>query len=129
MLFMVDAIFANKLVNGIPAGKMHMAPFNNSWPSSLFASQDMVAIDAVCSDFILTEWPDAPDLKYCDAYLMEAAMAENPPSGTFYDPERDGTGINSLGVFEHWNNAVDKKYSRNLNKNEGIELVYSKLNK
>jgi hypothetical protein len=29
----------------------------------------------------------------------------------------------SLGVHEHWNNATDRKYSRNLGKNEGIELV------
>jgi hypothetical protein len=25
-------------------------------------------------------------------------------------------------VHEHWNNAVDKKYSRNLGKEKGIEL-------
>jgi hypothetical protein len=31
----------------------------------------------------------------------------------------------SLGVHEHWNNAIDKQYSRNLDPNEGqgIELV------
>ena len=29
----------------------------------------------------------------------------------------------SLGVHEHWNNAVDKQYSRNLGLAEGIELV------
>ena len=28
-----------------------------------------------------------------------------------------------MGVHEHWNNATDKKYSRNLGKGEGIELV------
>jgi hypothetical protein len=26
--------------------------------------------------------------------------------------------------MEHWNNAIDKKYSRDLGKNEGIELVF-----
>jgi hypothetical protein len=26
-------------------------------------------------------------------------------------------------VHEHWNNATDKQYSRNLGKREGIELV------
>jgi hypothetical protein len=26
-------------------------------------------------------------------------------------------------VHEHWNNATDRKYSRNLGKNQGIELV------
>jgi len=26
-------------------------------------------------------------------------------------------------MFEHWNNPVEKKYSRNLDKKMGIELV------
>lgn len=127
MLFLVDGIYGNKFVDQVPAFKWQMKPFNNDWPSSIFASQDMVAIDAVCSDFILNEFPDAPDLKYCDAYLLEAAQANNPPSGTKYDPERDGTSLSSLGVMEHWNNPIDKKYSRNLKKGNGIELVYKKL--
>jgi parallel beta-helix repeat protein len=55
--------------------------------------------------------------------LHEAALADNPPSGTVYDPENDGTRLASLGVHEHWNNPVDKKYSRNLGTGEGIELV------
>jgi hypothetical protein len=29
----------------------------------------------------------------------------------------------SLGVHEHWNNAQEKQYSKNLGKGEGIELV------
>ena len=29
----------------------------------------------------------------------------------------------SLGVHEHWNNAVEKQYSRNLGIGDGIELV------
>jgi hypothetical protein len=28
-----------------------------------------------------------------------------------------------MGVHEHWNNAKDMQYSRNLGKNRGIELV------
>ena len=28
-----------------------------------------------------------------------------------------------LGVHEHWNNPVDKQYSRNLGAGEGIELI------
>jgi hypothetical protein len=31
--------------------------------------------------------------------------------------------LSSLGVHEHWNNAQDKKYSRNLKTGAGIELV------
>jgi hypothetical protein len=55
--------------------------------------------------------------------LHEAALAGKPPSGAVYDPEQDGQPLTSLGVHEHWNNATDKQYSRNLGKGEGIELV------
>jgi len=127
MLFLVDATYGHKFVDGVPQYRMKMSPFNGNWPCSLFASQDPVAIDAVGMDFILNEWPDAPDLKECDQYLVESALANNPPSGTHYDPERDGTGLESLGVFEHWNNATDKKYSRNLKSGKGIELIYKEL--
>jgi hypothetical protein len=86
-----------------------------------------VAIDAVGLDFAITEWPDAPDMKYSDFYLEEMALANNPPSGSIYDPERDGTRLASLGTTEHWNNPIDKKYSRNLKTGNGIELIYSKV--
>jgi hypothetical protein len=129
MLFLIDGIYGNKFVNGIPAFKWVLAPFNNEWPCSLFASQDGVAIDAVGLDLAFTEWPDAPDMKYSDFYLEEMALANNPPSGSVYDPERDGTKLTSLGVTEHWNNPIDKKYSRNLGKDKGIELVYSLVKK
>jgi uncharacterized protein (DUF362 family) len=126
MLFLIDGIYSNKFVNGIPASKWSLTPFNNNWPGSLFASQDGVAIDAVVLDFALAEWPDAPDMMYSDYSVNESALANNPPSGTIYDPERDGTKLTSLGASEHWNNSTDKKYSRNLNKlGKGIELVYS----
>lgn len=125
MLFLIDGIYSNKFVDKVPAFKWKLSPFNDNWPGSLFASQDGVAIDAVVLDFILKEWPDAPDMKYSDFYLEEMALANNPPSGTVYDPERDGTRLTSLGVTEHWNNAIDKKYSRNLKTGNGIELVYS----
>ena len=39
----------------------------------------------------------------------------------------DGKLLGSLGVHEHWNNATDKKYSRNLGKDAGIELVEARL--
>jgi hypothetical protein len=125
MLFLIDGIYSNKFVNQTPAFKWKLTPFNNNWPGSLFASQDPVAIDAVALDFAITEWPDAPDMKYSDYYLEEMALADNPPSGTFYDPERDGTRLKSLGVTEHWNNPIDKQYTRNLGTGNGIELVYS----
>ncbi|MGE5498104.1 MAG: DUF362 domain-containing protein [Syntrophothermus sp.] len=124
MLFMVDGLYGAKAVNGIPTPKWNMAPFSGSWPGSLFISQDGVAIDAVALDFLSSEWPDMIDIAFADSYLVEAALANDPPSKTVYDPERDGTGLKSLGVMEHWNNAKDKKYSRNLGKKEGIELIY-----
>jgi len=123
MLFLLDGLYGAKLVNGIPTPKWQMAPFNNEWPCSLFASQDGVAIDAVGLDFLRSEWPDMVDIAFSDQYLIEAAQANNPPSKTVYDPEKDGTRIASLGVMEHWNNTKEKKYSRNLGKKSGIELI------
>jgi hypothetical protein len=122
VLFLMDALYANDLVDDPPHLKWKMAPFNGQWPASLFASQDGVALDSVSLDFLRSEWPNLADLSYCDDYMRESALADNPPSRTVYDPEGDGTRLTSLGVHEHWNNAVDKKYSRNLGKNEGIEL-------
>jgi hypothetical protein len=83
-----------------------------------------VAIDSVAVDFLRNE----PNVEgsvtgHVDNYLHEAALAGKPPSGTVYDPDGDGARLSSLGVHEHWNNATDKKYSRNLGKSEGIELV------
>jgi hypothetical protein len=130
MLFMIDGFYAARSQDGPPLikDKWRMAPFNNRWCSSLFASQDGVAVDAVGIDFLRAEWPDLADIAYSEKYLVEAALADNPPSKTFYDPERDGTRLKSLGVMEHWNNAAEKKYSRNLGKNYGIELVYIPVN-
>jgi len=56
-------------------------------------------------------------------YLHEAAQANNPASGTFYDPAKTGVRLTSLGVHEHWNNPTNKQYSRNLGTGQGIELV------
>ncbi|MCX6238679.1 MAG: DUF362 domain-containing protein [Bacteroidia bacterium] len=127
MLFMIDGLYGAKLVNGIPAPKWQMAPFNNQWPCSLFASQDGVAIDAVGLDFLRSEWSDMVDIAFSDQYLIEAAMANNPPSKTVYDPEKDGTMCASLGVMEHWNNSKEKKYSKNLGKKSGIELIQNTI--
>jgi hypothetical protein len=58
-----------------------------------------------------------------DNYLHEGAQAGNPPSGSFYDPGSTASRLASLGVHEHWNNALDKLYSRNRGGAEGIELL------
>jgi hypothetical protein len=130
VLFIIDGFYGARSQDGPPLikDKWRMAPFNNHWCSSLFASQDGVALDAVGIDFLRAEWPDLADIAYTEKYLIEAALADNPPSKTVYDPERDGTRLKSLGVMEHWNNATEKKYSRNLGKNYGIELVFVPLN-
>jgi hypothetical protein len=101
------------------------APFNGSWASSLLASQDPVAIDSVAVDFLRAEWLHLPRMPGSDDYLHEAALANNPPSGTFYDPNHTAKTqrLASLGVHEHWNNVKDRKYSRNFGGSEGIELV------
>ena len=126
LLYLLDALYGGKGWDGTPY-KWNLAPFGGDWPSSLFVSQDPVAIDSVGYDFLLAEWPQEVSIAEGGAqdYLHEAALAENPPSGTFYDPEGDGTVMTSLGVHEHWNNAVDKQYSRNLGSGAGIELVSS----
>ena len=67
-------------------------------------------------------------MKYSDYSNEESALANNPPSGTVYDPERDGSKLTSLGVTEHWNNSKDKQYSRDLKTGDGIELVYKEIN-
>jgi len=127
LIYFIDGLYGSQNVAGKPSGKWDLTPFNGNWPNSLFASQDPVAIDAVGLDFLSSEWPGMVDINYADMYLLEAAMANNPPSGTVYDPGKTGTRLKSLGVLEHWNNSNDKKYSRNLGKNGGIELVFKKM--
>lgn len=135
LLYLVDGLFAGYYWDSHPY-TWNMPPFDGDWPSSLLASQDPVAIDSVGYDFLNTEWPDvvryghAPGASYdmkggAEDYLHEAALANDPCSGTFYDPDHAGDvrRLDSLGVHEHWNNPVDKQYSRNLGTGEGIELV------
>jgi hypothetical protein len=122
VLYIVDGLFAGRNWDSQPL-KWNMAPFYGDWPSSVFVSQDPVAIDSVCYDFLRTEWNDYPHYDGAEDYLHEAALADNPPSGTFYDPDKDGIGLASLGVHEHWNNSDYKQYSRNLGAGDGIELT------
>ena len=125
LLYLIDGLYAGKHAKERAPRKWNSPPFNGDWSSSLFASQDPVAIDSVGFDFLWTEWDDAPHQSGTNDYLIEAAMADNPPSGTFYDPDHKGniSRLKSLGVYEHWNNSVDKQYSRNLGTGKGIELI------
>jgi len=124
LLCLVDGLFAGIDWDSVPV-KWLSAPFNNDWPSSIFVSQDQVAVDSVAFDFLYAEWNDYPHISGADDYLYEAAMIPDPCSGTNYDPNNDGGLTESLGVHEHWNNSADKQYSRNLDpvNGTGIELA------
>ena len=122
-----------------------MAPFNNTYSSSVFASLDNVAIESVAYNFLRSEFTIArcaslpsnvytqgtdthgrfafPQMRGADDYLHQAADSSNWPAGIKYDPDSTGVHIKSLGVDEHWNNATDKKYTRNLGNGTGIELL------
>ncbi len=126
LLYMIDGLYgARNQSNNV----LKYLSFGDDWCSSIFASQDPLAIDSVGLDFLRYE--DGLNQAMTDVignpdnYMHEAALADNPPSGTFYDPEGDGTRLASLGVHEHWNNPTDKQYSRNLGTGDGIELVVS----
>ena len=124
LLFIVDGLYAAPHQNEKPVTKWQSAPFNDDWTSSLLVSQDGVALESVALDFASAEstWSGVV-IGNVDNWLHEAALADNPPSGTFYDPENDGTRLASLGVHEHWDSASTKRYSRNLGTGLGIELV------
>lgn len=128
LLAIVDGIWAGRSWEGF-VEKWQMAPFDNDYPSSLFLSQDEVAIQSVCFDFLLEEYKDKPlaqrypYMEGTDDFLYQAADASYWPVGINYDPEGDGTVIGSLGVYEHWNDAINKQYSRNLGTGDGIELI------
>lgn len=98
---------------------------DNDYFSSLLLSQDPLALDSVALDFLRNEPAmriEPMTVNTCN-YLHESALAGSPPSGAVYDPEGDGTPLQSLGVHEHWDNAQDRRYSRNLGSGEGIELI------
>ncbi len=131
MLTLIDGLYSGRSWDSHPI-RWDMAPFNGHWPSSILLSQDQVAADSVAFDFMDNEWDASPDningypqKSGADDYLHEAALVPSPLSGANYDPNNDGGLTQSLGVHEHWNNAIDKQYSRNLDpvNGTGIELV------
>jgi len=125
LLYLIDGLYAGQHAKERAPGKWNYPPFNGDWSSSLFASQDPVAIDAAGFDFLCAAWDDGSHRSGTNDYLIEAALADKPPSRTFYDPDHEGnvTRLTSLGVYEHWNNPTDKQYSGNLGAGNGIELV------
>ncbi|MHC4404168.1 MAG: DUF362 domain-containing protein [Planctomycetota bacterium] len=125
LLHLIDGLYAGRHPIDKAPMKWNSSPFNGNWSSSLLVSQDPVAIDSVAFDFLQAEWDDYPHKSGAEDYLHEAAHANDPPSGTFYDPDHsdDVARLASLGVHEHWDNPKDKQYSRNLGTGDGIELV------
>ena len=135
LVYLMDALWStDHEIN--PPTKFQSEPFNNDWTSSIFASFDPVAIESVGYDFIRTEFTkerypssyenvvDVIQMEGVCDYLEQAADSANWPEGIQYDPENDGTILGSLGVHEHWNNSVDKQYSRDLDTTaKGIELI------
>lgn len=129
VLYLMDGLYPGKHPIDPAPRRWASPPFDGQWAASLLASQDPVAIDSVAVDFLRAEWDDPPRRSGADDYLHEAALAHDPPSGTFYDPNHPTPDkrLASLGVHEHWNNAQEKKYSRNLGTGEGIELVAARV--
>jgi hypothetical protein len=135
MLFIIDAYYGGPYHDQKHPVKYQMEPFNNNWCASLLMSQDEVALESVALDILKTEFNGvnqgthiSPNWLGVDDYLHQAADSANWPDSIDYTPNGDGIPISSLGVHEHWNNAIDRKYTKNLSPggdpNVGIELVY-----
>ncbi len=131
VLYMLDALICAPSEGDDISGsnaRWKQSPFNGHYTSSIFISQDPVAIDSVGADFLMNEpavTKENDSLKgnaTVENYLHEAALVKKAPSGNKYK-NGNGKKVANLGVHEHWNNPVSKKYSRNLGKKEGIELV------
>ena len=129
LLYFIDGLWGGGEATEPPV-KFGSPPFNSDWSSSVIISLDQVALESVCFDILRTEFNNPADFtKYrphlygADDYLQQAADRANWPDGILYDPEADGTILGSLGVNEHWNNAIQRQYSRNMGKGYGIELV------
>ena len=136
LLFIADGLFGGGADETRGPVKYFMSPFNNDWSNSVFVSQDQVALESVCYDFLRTEWngrnkhdgannvfEEGPNMPGVDDHLHQAADSKNWPDGIVYDPDNSGKPIGSLGVHEHWNSAAEKLYSGNMGKKNGITLI------
>lgn len=131
VLYMLDALICAPSEGASITGdnsRWQQAPFNGNYTSSVFVSQDPVAIDSVGADFLMNE-PAVTGNNGAlrgnptvENYLHEAGLVAEAPSGTVYTDSRGHT-VTNLGVHEHWCSSAEKLYSRNLGKDEGIELI------
>ena len=128
LIYIMDALWGTDYELDIPL-KWKMQPFNNQYSSSIFVSFDPVAIESVGYDFLRSEFTvesqrdPSVQMPGVDDYLHQAADSANWPKGIKYDPNGTGQYIASLGVHEHWNDAIKKQYTRNLGTGNGIELM------
>jgi len=129
LIYLMDALWSAGMEIAKPS-KWQLPPFNNHWSSSIFISQDPVAISSVGYDFLRAEYTaeNHPtethvQMEGTDEFLHHAADSSTWPEGIVYDPDNTGMPISSQGVHEHWNNERDRQYSRNLGMEEGIQLV------
>jgi len=131
LIYIIDGIWAGESWWG-RISKFVSEPFNNDYPSMLLVGQDPVALESVGYDILFQEYKeDESKVNYprqlkeeIADHLLQCASSAYWPEGISYDPESDGTPLESLGVFEHWNNPTDRQYSRNLDSGQGIELLY-----
>lgn len=131
VLYLLDALICATSEGASVTGdssRWQQEPFGGNYTSSVFLSQDPVAIDSVGADFLINEpavterngaLKDNPNV---ENYLHEAGLVGDAPSGNRYQ-NGNGETVTNLGVHEHWNNSVEKLYSRNLGGEEGIELI------
>ncbi len=131
VLYMLDALICATSEGASiteETARWQQMPFDGNYTSSVFVSQDPVAIDSVGADFLINEpavtehngvLKDNPNV---ENYLHEAGLVNQAPSEIVYK-NGNGKSVINLGVHEHWNNSVEKKYSRNMGKEEGIELI------
>ncbi len=131
LIYIIDGLWGGESWEGW-IKKFKSAPFNDDYPNSIFVGQDPVALESVCYDVLFQEYVEDETKKNYPIqfkaeiadYLSQCASKDFWPAGITYDPEGNGTPIGSLGVFEHWNNATDRQYSRNLGTGNGIEMKY-----
>ena len=82
VLFVADGLWGGRGANLEPV-KFKMAPFNNDWPSSIFMSQDPIALESVCYDILKAEFTSDkhaetyPQMVGVDDHLHQAADSTN----------------------------------------------------
>jgi hypothetical protein len=134
LFYLLDALWAGSEAVDPPT-KWSLTPFNcenagGDWTSAIIASQDPVAVESVGFDLLRNEYSNYPNMQGVDDYLHQTADPSVRPGANlnYYDPENDGVALTtSLGVHEHWNNAANKEYTRNLGTGSGIEFLYTRI--